>query len=87
MAKAPVNIRSLARAHTEKAVQVLGGIMSNEDVPPAARVQAAQALLDRGWGKPTQPISGDEEMGAVEVVTRIELVAPPDVDGTGSAST
>jgi len=27
---------------------------------PAARVQAAQILLDRGWGKALQPHSGDE---------------------------
>ena len=25
--------------------------------PPAARVAAANSLLDRGYGKPTQPIS------------------------------
>lgn len=54
MAKTPANIRSLARAHTERAVQTLAGIMDNPESPPAARVAAAQALIDRGWGKATQ---------------------------------
>ena len=52
--KIPPNLRSLARAHTEMGVKVLAGIASAEDAPPAARVSAAQALLDRGWGKAPQ---------------------------------
>lgn len=54
MAKAPIEIRSLARAHTDSALKTLAGIMNQPDAPPAARVAAAQALLDRGWGKPHQ---------------------------------
>lgn len=61
MAKAPLEIRSLARAHTKTALSVLAGIMREPDAPAAARVSAAQVLLDRGWGKPTQPIGGDAE--------------------------
>jgi hypothetical protein len=30
-------------------------------------VAAANHLLDRGWGKPTQPISGDGDMPPVGV--------------------
>ena len=40
---------------------MLAGIASAEDAPPAARVSAAQALLDRGWGKPAQPHTGEDE--------------------------
>lgn len=61
MPLAPTNIKSLARAHTETAIRVLAGIMNQEDCTPPARVAACTALLDRGWGKPTQPLSGDEE--------------------------
>ena len=60
MAKTPTEIRSLARAHTAKAINVLAGIMEQETAPHAARVSAATALLDRGWGKPTQPVSGED---------------------------
>lgn len=67
MAKTPTQIKSLARAHTEKAISVLVGIMEQPDAPPAARVAAVNALLDRGWGKAAQPIDGDGEGGPVEM--------------------
>lgn len=31
------------------------------------RMEAAEWLADRGWGRPTQPISGDEDGGPVQV--------------------
>lgn len=54
MAKAPTDLRSLARSYTETAVRTLASIMNMSDAPPAARVAAASHLLDRGWGKPEQ---------------------------------
>lgn len=56
MAKTPTDIRSLARAHTATALKTLAGIMEQSDAPPAARVSAATALLDRGWGRPAQTV-------------------------------
>lgn len=67
MAKAPVEIRSLARAHTASAIKTLAGIMNEKKAPAAARVSAAQALLDRGWGKAPQPIDGDGEGGPLRI--------------------
>jgi len=61
MAKTPLQIKSLARAHTESALAVLAAILNETDAPESSRVQAATALLDRGWGKPTQLIGGDED--------------------------
>jgi hypothetical protein len=46
-----VLVTTLARRHTEDAVNLLAKIVSDEKAPPAARVTAAQALLERGWGK------------------------------------
>jgi hypothetical protein len=69
MPKAPADLRSLARAHTEMGVKVLAGIASAEGAPPAARVAAVNALLDRGWGKAIQPHTG-EESGDIRVVIR-----------------
>lgn len=40
---------------------MLAGIMQQEDAPPAARVSAASAILDRGWGKPAQAVTNDED--------------------------
>lgn len=71
MAKAPIEIRSLARSHTASAIKTLAGIMNEKKAPAAARVSAAQALLDRGWGKAPQPLDGDGEGGAINLVTEI----------------
>jgi len=61
VAKTPTDIRSLARSHTEAAINCLVGIMNQPEAPQAARVSAANSLLDRGWGKPAQPVTGEDE--------------------------
>jgi hypothetical protein len=58
--KIPSDLRSLARGHTELCIKVLAGIVSQEAIPPAARVSAAGILLDRGWGKPAQTHTGED---------------------------
>jgi hypothetical protein len=76
VAKAPTEIRSLARSHTETALNTLVGIMNQDQAPHAARVAAANSLLDRGWGKPMQGVEmSGPEGGAIETITKIELVA------------
>ena len=45
------HIQSLARSHTRTAIKVLAGIMNEKTCQPMARIVAAKALLDRGWGK------------------------------------
>jgi hypothetical protein len=73
MAKSLTQIRSLARSHTRTAINVLVGVMRSKDATAPARVSAANAILDRGWGKATQQIeTGDE--GALELIHRIERV-------------
>ena len=47
---------ALAREHTELAITTLVDIARQPKAAPAARVAAASALLDRGWGKPAQAI-------------------------------
>jgi hypothetical protein len=72
MAKSLTEIRSLARSHTKTALNVLVGIMRSKDATAAARVSAANAILDRGWGKATQPVGNDD--GPLELIHRIERV-------------
>ena len=67
MAKAKTDIRSLARSHTESAIKCLAGIMNQSEAAPAARVAAANALLDRGWGKAAQPVTGEDGEGPLVV--------------------
>ncbi|MGA7807145.1 hypothetical protein [Bradyrhizobium sp.] len=49
--------------------------MRDVDAPPAARVAAANSLIDRGWGKAPQPLTGgDDEDNPIRVISRIERV-------------
>jgi hypothetical protein len=52
-------VTTLARQHTEGAISLLAKVMADEKAPPAARVTAAQALLERGWGKAPVQINLD----------------------------
>jgi hypothetical protein len=73
MPKSVTQIRSLARSHTKAALNVLVGIMRNVDAAAPARIAAANAILDRGWGKATQPL-GNGDDGALELIHRIERI-------------
>jgi hypothetical protein len=53
-------VAEIARGYTDLAIRTLVDIATNSESDPA-RVSAANGLLDRGWGKPTQPLSGDED--------------------------
>src|SRR6185312_3704327 len=53
--KIPADLRSLPRGRTELCIKVLAGIVSQEALPPAARVSAASALLDRGASPRSSP--------------------------------
>lgn len=66
-AKSITDIRAEARKHTAKALRVLSGIASQPKAPPAARVSAATALLDRAWGKPAQAVTGEDGEGPVNL--------------------
>jgi hypothetical protein len=70
--KVVAEVKELAREHTAEAIQTLVSIMRSPKSPPAARVSAANALLDRGYGKPPQHITGDE---GVSFVARLPEVA------------
>jgi hypothetical protein len=75
--KATASLKEIARQYTDDALETLATIMGNEGEPAAARVSAANALLDRGYGKPSQLLGGDTD-NPLTLVTRIELV-----DGDG----
>src|SRR6185436_17199108 len=51
------DVQELARERSPDEVNTLAAIMDDPKAPPAARVAAANSLLDRGYVKPTQPIS------------------------------
>ena len=88
-AKAPNDIVALARAHTQAAIDTLVEIMTGADAPPATRLSAANALLERAFGKPAQP-EGDgrddlkpvSELSMEELMARVaRILAEPDREG------
>jgi hypothetical protein len=56
------DVIELARSHSPSAIAALAKIMRDEQSPPAARVGAANAILDRAHGRPPQAIA---HLGAV----------------------
>jgi hypothetical protein len=61
----------LARAHTDECISRLAALVRNpgKNQSKSISVQAAQILLDRGWGKPHQTVSG-EDGKAIEILVR-----------------
>jgi hypothetical protein len=63
--------RSLAQGHTAEAIECLLKEMRQGDTSHA-RIAAANALLDRGWGRPTQPLAGDADEPPIGMAMSIE---------------
>jgi hypothetical protein len=71
--KMPFEIVELARQRCPKAIETLESIMLDTTAPPAARVAAATALLDRGYGKPAQQIVAEITEHRAFAVPLVEL--------------
>lgn len=72
--KATASLKDLARKHTDAAINTLYTIMLDGEEPAAARISAASTLLDRGYGKPSSVISGDEDGGPIKTYSEIRIV-------------
>ncbi|MCG3201231.1 MAG: hypothetical protein NFCOHLIN_01097 [Gammaproteobacteria bacterium] len=79
-------LRDLARSCTEDALKALVEVMNDRRAAPLARVVAATAILDRGWGKPESSLTLNPGEQPVQRV-HIDLVggyapkAPTDTNG------
>ena len=64
-------LASLARQHTEKGIEVLGGLAASHPNPDI-QLRALEMLFNRGWGTVTQEVkhSGAAPSGAHEVIIR-----------------
>jgi len=71
----PASVVNLARGHTALAIATLAAICEAKRASPAAKVQAAVALLDRAWGKPVQPIESKNLNVNVNAYSDSELLA------------
>lgn len=79
--EAGARLSELAQARAEDALAVLAEVMQDETQTGSARIAAATALLDRGFGRPGQAMQIDTN--AVEQPTRIIIcgVDPEDMLG------
>ena len=73
-------VAELARAHTATAIEALVRVVTN-DVHPQ-QVAAANALLDRGWGKPKESVDIDANVkgSGVPIIQIVRLPAVDDAD-------
>ena len=78
--QAKLDLVDLAKGYAGEALATLTEIARDRGAPPAARVSAAVAILDRGYGKPTQAVNlGGHDGG--KLVTMIEIVAATNDEG------
>ena len=61
------SIAELARAHTAEALATLVEVCTGKANEPRDRVAAANAILDRGWGKPKESMDLDAKVEGVGV--------------------
>jgi len=70
--KATAELKALAREYTAEALDSLVNVIRSTE-SDSARVAAIRELFDRGYGKATQHIAGDDDAPPVRV-SAIELV-------------
>ena len=70
-----VRLQELERSKTDAALNRLIAIAENEKEPASARIAAATAVLDRGWGRPTQTVAADAEKPPTSEI-RVNIVSP-----------
>jgi hypothetical protein len=65
-----VEIKSLARSYSRSMLAVLVGVARQKTAQPSARVAAANSVLERGWGKAPQAITGENGEGDIKITIR-----------------
>ena len=83
-------VQALARQYTTEALETLRDIMRDKKAPHAARGYAANSILDRGYGRPSQTISSTGQDKPPDQMTDAELLAiaaQPDDDDHGPVTT
>jgi hypothetical protein len=68
-----IGARAAAREHTQDAIDTLAQIMKDQKAPGQARISAAQALLDRGHGRPLPTVETDPPAYDLDRLTLEEL--------------
>lgn len=92
--KIPREVLESARALSMEALETLADVMRDTKATASARVTAAQTILDRAWGKPTQPIDANvnvldrlSEHDAVLALGVLETLASGEGDAAAGTET
>lgn len=72
----PAEVREMARGYTEQCIRKAGSLIEHKD--PNVSLKALTFLMDRAWGKPTQPISGDDDGPPLKNLVEVRFVDPED---------
>lgn len=64
------SLADLAREHTQDAIDTLVRVCTSIEAPEAAQVAAANAILDRGWGKPKQEMDLNVKEDRAEIIAQ-----------------
>jgi hypothetical protein len=75
VSQAKREIADMAKDHAETALKVLVDVANNKKAPAAARVSAASAILDRGYGKPRQAVELEGAIAGTMTVTYVTSTA------------
>lgn len=68
--KVIADLKVATRELTPQALDTLQEIMEDKKAPAAARVGAATAILDRGWGRPTETVKAPVGLDLVWLLRR-----------------
>ena len=61
--KAVAALRDLVQARGDDLIGKLMDLAFADETEPRVRIEAIKVLLDRGYGRPPQPITGEDEDG------------------------
>ena len=75
--KATAEIKAIAGAYTQEAIETLAKIMRDSE-SDAARVAAVKEILDRGHGKARQAVDVDGALAMTVTEIRRKIVGPHD---------
>lgn len=70
---ATADVKALARGYGPEVIEGFAKIF-REGESEQARIAAGKELLDRAYGKATQPIAGDDDMPAIRAALKVAFV-------------
>ena len=72
--KIAAEIKELAQKHGPAMIEGLLEMARDKEAPHAARVAAHKEVLDRGFGRPAQAITGEGGEGPVQIESILSIV-------------